>query len=222
MDSSSFCPPKANLNATRLPIVPAVKNVYLSLISVEYCFQYFVNTIIILFSSIALSKRNKVDPRGEKKALITQSGNRKWGTHARVFSQILVHGNSKNQIDKETDEECKQRAVSMMRSMAGTKKFICQIIYSLNHYCHIMVATPSYDFLQVLTGIPCMATLSRSTVCTRHRKKIIKCNSKWKSYIVERETRYPYSLSDNTHIVYPVPLSIPARASLPQPVNQAV
>ena len=33
-----------------------------------------------------------------EKASTIQYGYRKWGTHARVFSQILAHGNSKNEI----------------------------------------------------------------------------------------------------------------------------
>ena len=41
------------------------------------------------------------------------------------------------------------------------------------------------------------------------------------SYIVRRETGYLYSLSDNTNTVYPVSLSTPARASLPQVHNQS-
>ena len=34
----------------------------------------------------------------EKKARTIQYGNSKCGTHARVFSQTLLHGNSKNEI----------------------------------------------------------------------------------------------------------------------------
>ena len=34
----------------------------------------------------------------------------------------------------------------MDRSIADTNQ---PIIYSLNHYCRMMVATPSYDFLQL-------------------------------------------------------------------------
>ena len=33
-----------------------------------------------------------------KKEGTIQNGYRTWGTHARVFSQILAHGNSKNEI----------------------------------------------------------------------------------------------------------------------------
>ena len=33
-----------------------------------------------------------------KKEGTIQYGYRKWGTHARVFSQTLTHGNSKNEI----------------------------------------------------------------------------------------------------------------------------
>ena len=39
-----------------------------------------------------------------------------------MFSQTLAHGNSKNEIDKETDEEGKKRSASMGRSKAGTKE----------------------------------------------------------------------------------------------------
>ena len=34
----------------------------------------------------------------EKKGSTVQYGYRKWGTHARVFSQTLAHGNSKTEI----------------------------------------------------------------------------------------------------------------------------
>ena len=52
-----------------------------------------------------------------------QYGYRTWGTHERVFSQTLAHGNSKNEISqKETDEDGKKRGVSMERSKAGTNK----------------------------------------------------------------------------------------------------
>ena len=37
-------------------------------------------------------------PKREKNTL--QYGNGKWGTHARVFSLTLAHGNSKNEIRK--------------------------------------------------------------------------------------------------------------------------
>ena len=52
-----------------------------------------------------------------KKASTIQNANRKWGTHARMFSQTLAYMNSK----KEIDEEGKKIAVSMERSKAGTK-----------------------------------------------------------------------------------------------------
>ena len=41
----------------------------------------------------------------------------KWGTHARVFSQTIARENSKNEKDKETDEEGKKGGVSMESSM---------------------------------------------------------------------------------------------------------
>ena len=37
----------------------------------------------------------------------------KCGTHAKVFSLNLVHGNSKNKISKDTEEECKKQRVNM-------------------------------------------------------------------------------------------------------------
>ena len=56
---------------------------------------------------------------GKKEGTI-QYGYRTWGTHARVFSQTLAHGNSKN--DNETDEDTQKRGVSMEKSTAGTNK----------------------------------------------------------------------------------------------------
>ena len=58
----------------------------------------------------------------EKKLSTIQYGFRKCGTHALVFSQTLAHGNSKNEIDNETDEDGKKRGVSMEKSKAGTKE----------------------------------------------------------------------------------------------------
>ena len=47
-----------------------------------------------------------------KKEGTMQYGYRKWGTHARVFVlQTLAHGNSKNEIDEETDEDGKKGGV---------------------------------------------------------------------------------------------------------------
>ena len=63
-----------------------------------------------------------VDVYCRKKASTISYGYRKWGTQARVFSQTLAHGNSKNEIEKETDEDGKKRGVSKKRSKAGTKK----------------------------------------------------------------------------------------------------
>ena len=85
-----------------------VKTDSLSLILVSHGFQYFDNEIIIsiimiyfIFSSIELAFQNKIVPRREKKAQIIQEGERKCGTHARVSSQTLAHGNSKNETVKE-------------------------------------------------------------------------------------------------------------------------
>ena len=57
-----------------------------------------------------------------KKEGTIQYGYRTWGTHARVFSQTLTHGNSKNEIRQRTDEDGKKRGVSMERSKARTNK----------------------------------------------------------------------------------------------------
>ena len=56
----------------------------------------------------------------KKKGSTIQYSYRKWGTHARVFSQRLAHGNSKNEI-RQTDEHCK-RGVSMEKRTAARKK----------------------------------------------------------------------------------------------------
>ena len=45
-------------------------------------------------------------------------------THARVLSQTLTHGNSKNEIRQRTDEDGKKRGVSMERSKASRNKRI--------------------------------------------------------------------------------------------------
>ena len=44
-----------------------------------------------------LQPKQTISPREKKEGTI-QYGNRTWGTHARVFSQTLAHGNSKNEI----------------------------------------------------------------------------------------------------------------------------
>ena len=49
-------------------------------------------------------------------------GYRKLGTHARVFSQTLTHGNRKIDIRQTTGEEGKKRGVSIERSKASTNK----------------------------------------------------------------------------------------------------
>ena len=46
---------------------------------------------------------------------------REWGTLARMLSQILAHGNSKNEISKRERERERKRCVSIERSKAGTK-----------------------------------------------------------------------------------------------------
>ena len=47
---------------------------------------------------------------------IIQYGNRKFGTHARVFSQTLARGNSKNELGQ--TEDGKKRRLCMKRSKA--------------------------------------------------------------------------------------------------------
>ena len=54
-----------------------------------------------------------------KNASTIQYGYRECGTHARVFTQTLAHGN-KNEIRKETEER-EKREVGMERNKAGTK-----------------------------------------------------------------------------------------------------
>ena len=39
-----------------------------------------------------------------------------------MYSQTLANGNSKNEIDKETDEEDKKRGVSMEKRKVGIKE----------------------------------------------------------------------------------------------------
>ena len=51
----------------------------------------------------------------------TQHANRKRGTRARVLSTTLAHGDSKNEEDKVTAEEGKNREESMERSTSGSK-----------------------------------------------------------------------------------------------------
>ena len=69
----------------------------------------------------------------------------KCGTHARVFSQTLEHGNSNNEIRQETEEEGKERGVNMERSTAGTKKVRCRecnTLYSIARVNPLVVAAP--------------------------------------------------------------------------------
>ena len=60
-------------------------------------------------------------PKREKKEVPFGMAIGKLGTHARVFSQTLGHGNSKTEIKQRTDEEGKKKGESMERSKAGTK-----------------------------------------------------------------------------------------------------
>ena len=59
--------------------------------------------------------------QSEKCGSTIQYGYSKWGTQARVFSQALAQGNSKNE-KTQTDEEGKKRGVSIERSKAITKE----------------------------------------------------------------------------------------------------
>ena len=48
-------------------------------------------------------------------------------TRARVFSQTLAHGNSKNEIRETKDEEGKKRGVSVERSKERSPEGLCLI-----------------------------------------------------------------------------------------------
>ena len=92
-----------------------VKTDSLSLILVSHGFQYFVNAITIsinmiyfIFSSIELAFQNKIVLRREKKAQIIQDGDRKCGTHARVSSQTLAHGNSNETVKEKINQARKE------------------------------------------------------------------------------------------------------------------
>ena len=45
-----------------------------------------------------------------------------WGTRSRVFSQTLAQGNSKNEINDDTEEERMKRRVNIWNEVEGTKK----------------------------------------------------------------------------------------------------
>ena len=53
--------------------------------------------IIIVFCSTAVPNQDKLDPSRAKKQCSTKNGYRKSGTHVRVISQTLAHGNSNNE-----------------------------------------------------------------------------------------------------------------------------
>ena len=109
----------------------------LSLILVSHGFQYFINAIIIsiiiiyfIFSSIALAFQNKIVARREKKAQLIQDGDRKCGTHARVSSQTLAHGNSKNEKVKENKNEAgKKRIIKIEKNLAGPRTYFKSFIH---------------------------------------------------------------------------------------------
>ena len=60
----------------------------------------------------------------------------KWGTHARVFSQTLEHGNSMNEI-RRRDEEGKKRGMSVEKVKRARKKEVptaYNIYYTYSKY----------------------------------------------------------------------------------------
>ena len=61
------------------------------------------------------------------------------GTHARVLSQTLAHGNSKNEVRQRNSEEGKKRGASIERSKAGTKKKEVLTAYDINNKQNIIV-----------------------------------------------------------------------------------
>ena len=58
----------------------------------------------------------------ERKKGAIQYGYRKWGTHARVFSQTLAHENSKNEIRKRNRRRRQVERREYAKKQAGTKK----------------------------------------------------------------------------------------------------
>ena len=69
---------------------------------------------LIRFWKATLGPKRTISPHDKRRQL--QHGCRKWGTHARVFSQTLMHGNSKNEIRQRS-----MRGMSMERSKVGMK-----------------------------------------------------------------------------------------------------
>ena len=59
--------------------------------------EVVVVVVVVGFDNSALFPIIHCLHRAKKEGTI-QYGYRKWGTHARVFSQTLAHGNSKNEI----------------------------------------------------------------------------------------------------------------------------
>ena len=104
---------------------------------VLHVIQYFINVIIIsiiiiyfIFSSIELAFENKIVPRREKKAQLIQDRDRKCGTHARVSSQTLAHGNSKNEKVKENKNEAgKKRIIKMEINLARPRTYLKSFIH---------------------------------------------------------------------------------------------
>ena len=82
-----------------------------------------VKFYLILIDEVSAQVTDYLASRKEEGTI--QYGYKTWGTHARVFSQTLAHGNSTNEIrqrDRIRDADGKKRGVSMERSKAGTNK----------------------------------------------------------------------------------------------------
>ena len=85
--------------------------------------------IYFIFSSIELALQNKIVPRREKTAQLIQDGDRKCGTHARVSSQTLAHGNSQNETVKEEKNEAGKKRIIKIGKKYNRPENLCQIIY---------------------------------------------------------------------------------------------
>ena len=83
------------------------KRVHITSFSLEFCLAGLCFQILLPFLLIKESK-------------FIQYGYRKCGTHARVLSETLAHGNNKND-DKDKEEEGKKRSVNIERSTGGKK-----------------------------------------------------------------------------------------------------
>ena len=74
------------------------------------------NRIIIIINLWQATLRPFRSCRFAKKEETIQYGYMKMGTHTRVFSQTLEHGNNKNEIRERKDEKGKNRGLSEERS----------------------------------------------------------------------------------------------------------